>query len=83
MTIDEMKQRKRELGYTNQMLADKSGVPLSTVQKIFSGATASPRRETLLALENLLRRREPYRLTEPFMLKKEAYHFIMHIFFFV
>ena len=60
MTIDEMKQRKRELGYTNQMVADKSGVPLSTVQKIFSGATASPRRETLLALENLLRKREPY-----------------------
>ena len=60
MTIDEMKKRKRELGYTNQMVADKSGVPLSTVQKIFSGATASPRRETLMALENLLRPREAY-----------------------
>lgn len=54
MTIEEMKRRKRELGYTNQMVADRSGVPLSTVQKIFSGATASPRRETIQALEKLL-----------------------------
>ena len=49
MTIQEMKNRKKELGYTNQMIADLSGVPLSTVNKLFSGATASPRRSTLLA----------------------------------
>ena len=54
MTIEEMRNRKRELGYTNQMVAEKAGVPLSTVQKVFSGATAAPRRETILALEKLL-----------------------------
>ena len=54
MTIQEMKNRKKELGYTNQMIADLSGVPLSTVNKLFSGATASPRRSTLLALESVL-----------------------------
>ena len=36
MTIEEMRQRKRELGFTNQMIADRSGIPLSTVQKVFA-----------------------------------------------
>ena len=54
MTIDEMKKRKRELGYTNAQLAEISGVPLGTVQKIFGGATTAPRRSTLLALEKVL-----------------------------
>ena len=57
MTIEEMRERKRELGYTNRMIADLSGIPLSTVQKIFAGATASPRRETVSALEALLQPR--------------------------
>lgn len=42
MTIEEMKRRKAELGYTNAQIAALSGVPLGTVQKIFSGATESP-----------------------------------------
>ena len=54
MTIDEMKERKRELGYTNKTISDKTGLPLSTVQKIFSGATTSPREATIRALESLL-----------------------------
>lgn len=54
MSIAEMKERKRELGYSYEQIADKSGVPLSTVQKVFSGATQSPRYETLCALEKVL-----------------------------
>ena len=54
MTIEEMRQRKRELGYTNQMIAERSGIPLSTVQKVFAGATSSPRRETIEALGRAL-----------------------------
>ena len=54
MTIEEMRERKRELGYTNQMIADRTGIPLSTVQKVFAGATTAPRRETIRALEALL-----------------------------
>ena len=50
MTLQELKERKKELAYTNEMIAQKSGVPLGTVQKIFAGITSSPRRETLLAL---------------------------------
>ena len=54
MTIEELKQRKQELGYTNAQLADISGVPLGTVMKVLSGATKSPRRGTILALEKAL-----------------------------
>ena len=54
MTIEEMKRRKREFGYTNEMVAGKSGVPLGTVQKIFSGATKAPRKETIDALSRAL-----------------------------
>ena len=51
-----MKRIKKELSYTNQMLADLSGVPLGTVQKVFAGTTRSPRYETLRALESVLKR---------------------------
>lgn len=54
MTILEMKQRKKELGYTNQQLADLSGIPIGTLQKILSGSTKAPRRENILALEKVL-----------------------------
>ena len=54
MTIQEMKERKKELGYTNRDIARLSGVPLSTVNKLFGGTTSSPRRETVLALESVL-----------------------------
>ena len=54
MTIKEMQDRKRELGYTNELLSQISGVPLSTIQKILGGQTRSPRRTTILALEKAL-----------------------------
>ena len=54
MTIEEMKKQKARLGYTNEMLAEKSGVPLGTVQKVLGGTTASPRYETLRKLEAAL-----------------------------
>ncbi|MCD8241561.1 MAG: Uma2 family endonuclease [Lachnospiraceae bacterium] len=54
MTVDEMRKRKKELGYTNEMISEWSLVPLGTVQKIFSGATESPRYETMRALERAL-----------------------------
>ena len=70
MTVQEMKERKRELGYTNEMLAAQSGVPLGTVQKVFAGTTKAPRRETLLALEKALfqepeKKSSKYPMAEP------------------
>lgn len=47
MNIQEMKEKKKEKGYTNEQIAELSGVPLGTVQKIFGGTTTSPRYDTL------------------------------------
>ncbi len=68
MTIDEMKEKKRELGLSNKELSVLSGVPEPTIQKIFSSETTSPRRKTIVALETILNdvRRTSYldRVTE-------------------
>lgn len=53
MTIEEMKTKKREKGYTYNMMSQLSGVPLGTIQKIFNGETKSPRYDTLMALERI------------------------------
>lgn len=65
MTLSEMKERKKELGYSYEKIADWSGVPLSTVQKVFSGVTQSPRYDTLRAIEEVL-------TDEPAMAVREA-----------
>ena len=54
MTIREMMEKKRELGYTNEKLAGLTGIPLPTIQKIFSGKTKAPRQSTIKALEDVL-----------------------------
>ena len=56
MNIDEMKRYKYELGLTSEMIAERSGVPLSTVQKIFAGITTNPRRETRRRTERNVRK---------------------------
>ena len=58
MNLEQMKERKRELGYTYEQIAELSGVPLGTVQKVFCGATASPRYDTLCALEQVFQKKE-------------------------
>lgn len=54
MDILDLKRKKKESGLTNQEIATLSGVPVSTVNKIFSGATRNPRFSTLLAIEEVL-----------------------------
>ena len=54
MTIEQMKKKKLELGLTAEMIADQSGVPVSTVRKIFSGATKAPRKLTIDAIAKVL-----------------------------
>ena len=54
MTIEEMRNRKTQLGLTNEMISELSGIPLSTIQKIMSGATKAPRKVTLEAIEAVL-----------------------------
>nr|WP_297863860.1 Uma2 family endonuclease [uncultured Acetatifactor sp.] len=54
MTLEEMKRLKQEKGYTMAQLSDYSGVPLGTLQKIFTGETAHPRYATRQAIEKVL-----------------------------
>lgn len=63
MTIEQMRDKKRERGYTYARISELSGVPLGTVQKIFTGETANPRYDTLLSLEKVFY--EPDALREP------------------
>lgn len=54
MTIEEIRRRKKELRLTTKQLSERSGVSVSTLQKILGNTTANPRYETLYALENAL-----------------------------
>lgn len=55
MTLEEMKQKKKETGLSYGQISERSGVPLGTVQKVFTGITKSPRYATLQALERAFR----------------------------
>lgn len=48
-----MNRRRAELGYTYEMIAQLSGVPKSTVQKVLGGFTTFPHRATIEALEKV------------------------------
>ena len=54
MTVEEMKVRKKELGYSYERIAQLSGLPVGTVQKVLGGITKAPRYDTLQALERVL-----------------------------
>ena len=50
LTIKEMLVMKKEFGFSYEYIAEKSGVPLSTVQKVFSKTTGTPRMKTIETL---------------------------------
>lgn len=50
LTIDEMITLKKRYGLSYDYIVEKSGVPMSTVQKVFSRTTPTPRMSTLTAL---------------------------------
>lgn len=55
MTLEQMLYYKQLHGYSLDQLAELSGVPRGTLQKIFSGETKFPRYKTLEALEKVLK----------------------------
>ena len=54
MDIEKMRLRKRELGLTYKDIANRSGIGISAVQKIFAGKVAAPRQKTLDAIDEVL-----------------------------
>lgn len=76
MKIEELKKIKEKAKLTNQEIAELSGIPVSTVNKIFSGATQNPRYATLLSIEEVLKVKEKLPFTydavreEPVMVRE-------------
>lgn len=54
MKLEELKRQKKLFGLTAEEISKESGVPLSTIQKIFSGVTQAPRKATLDAIVSVL-----------------------------
>ena len=54
MTIQEMQQRKTELGLTYEQIAERCGLATITVQRIMNGTTENPRPRTLEVIETAL-----------------------------
>ncbi len=54
MTAAEMRKRKKELGLTNEGLAEQTGISVSTIAKVVSGVTKRPRNDTLQAIARVL-----------------------------
>ena len=52
--IDRLIKEKKKQRLTYESISKKSGLPLSTVQKVLGGKIAAPREDTLEALENVL-----------------------------
>ncbi|MCC8046229.1 MAG: Uma2 family endonuclease [Clostridiales bacterium] len=61
MTIEEMREKKREMGYSYEQIAELAGLPVGTVQKVLGGFTKSPRYATLQALQKVFLDGEPER----------------------
>lgn len=54
MGLEKIEEYKRKLGLTTAELAEKSGVPKGTLDKILSGVTKDPKLETLKAIARVL-----------------------------
>ena len=84
MTIEQMRERKKELGYTNEQLSQLSGVPIGTLQKVLGGATRSPRYDTLQCIEavlwpegeadsrSVIREDSSYRVKDPYVWDRQG-----------
>lgn len=56
MQLSELLKMKEAYGFTCEHIAEISGVPLSTVQKFFSGVTKVPRQDTIKSLSEAFER---------------------------
>lgn len=64
MNLEQLKYFKEKNGYTFAQLAELSGVPQGTIQKIFNGETRTPRNKTLRALEFVMKNEQQNHMAE-------------------
>ena len=75
MTLDQIRKRKKEMGYSNVQLSNLTDIPLGTLNKILSGATKKPHPENIKALERVLQDttyQYGHVSAAPFMMREEA-----------
>lgn len=53
--LERLKAKKEETGKTNAVIAEESGVPESTVAKLFNGTIKSPTLDTVLPIAGVLK----------------------------
>lgn len=54
MGLEKIEEYKRKLGLTSAELAERAGIPKTTLDKILSGVTKDPKLETLKAIARVL-----------------------------
>lgn len=69
MTIDQMKALKQEYGLSYEMISKRTGIPLSTVSKVLTGATKAPRRNTVKQLTEYFQTLLPEDVAEAVMMQ--------------
>ncbi|MCQ2508753.1 MAG: Uma2 family endonuclease [Dorea sp.] len=79
MAFEYLKEKKKELGYTNRYISEKTGIPIGTVQKFFQGATKAPRMETIHLIEELLMIPERRTSTEEDQKEKQRFEHLKEI----
>jgi len=82
MTVQEMNDRKQELGYSYKDISELSGLPIQTVQKVLGGFTKHPRRDTVEALEKVLAKRnflDSLVEKNPLMIGETAYKYVANL----
>ena len=60
MTTQELRHRKLELGLSDLEISRRTGIPVSTLEKIFSGRASSPYTRASIALESLFSADDSY-----------------------
>ena len=55
MTLHELQEQKKKLGCSDEMLADRSGIPLESVQLVMNGAIRIPDQKPLNVLAQVLK----------------------------
>jgi transcriptional regulator with XRE-family HTH domain len=54
LTIEDLKRKTKEKGFTYEELYERSGVPVGTIKQIFCGRTPSPKYDTVCAIMRAL-----------------------------
>ena len=68
--VESLRARKKRQKLSYAVIAERSGVPLSTVQKVLGGITENPRFETLKALEQALSEAQYEETTSSYEIQK-------------